>query len=51
MVWIIASSALEISQATIGPNHPNLAIVRGNLDSLLQQLSGEKPQTYRSIAS
>jgi hypothetical protein len=30
--------ALELSQATLDPDHPNVAILRGNLDSVGQRL-------------
>jgi hypothetical protein len=33
--------ALAIGHATLGPDHPNMATVRGNLDDVLQQLGGE----------
>jgi hypothetical protein len=31
--------ALEVGEATLAPDHPNLAILRRNLDSVLQQLA------------
>jgi hypothetical protein len=33
--------ALEIGQATLGPEHPHIARIRGNLDFVLQQLGGK----------
>jgi Tetratricopeptide repeat len=33
--------ALEIGQATLGPNHPSVAKFRGNLDDVLRQLGGK----------
>jgi hypothetical protein len=33
--------ALEITEATLGPNHPTMAALCDNLDHILQQLGGE----------
>jgi hypothetical protein len=33
--------ALEIGQATLGANHPDMPIFRRNLDQVLQQLGGQ----------
>jgi Tetratricopeptide repeat len=33
--------ALEIIEATLGPDHPNVAILRRNLHGVLQQLGGD----------
>jgi eukaryotic-like serine/threonine-protein kinase len=33
--------ALNIGQATLGPNHPDMAALCDNLDDVLQQLGGE----------
>jgi tetratricopeptide repeat protein len=33
--------ALEIGQATLGPDHPDMATFRDNLNDALQQLGGE----------
>ena len=33
--------ALEIGQATLGPDHPDVAVYRRNLDDVLQQPGGE----------
>jgi hypothetical protein len=34
--------ALEITEATVGPDHPTMATFRDNLDHALQQLGGEE---------
>jgi hypothetical protein len=34
--------ALEITEATLGPDHPNMAIFRRNLDSDVRQLGREQ---------
>ena len=33
--------ALQIGQATVGPDHPNMATFRRNLDQVRQQLGGQ----------
>jgi len=33
--------ALEIAQATLGLNHPDMAVIHRHLDDVLQQLGGE----------
>jgi len=34
--------ALEITQATLGPDHSNMAAIRDNLDTVVRQLGGEE---------
>jgi hypothetical protein len=33
--------ALEITEATLGPDHPTMAMYRHHLDDVVQQLGGE----------
>ncbi|MFL5881100.1 MAG: tetratricopeptide repeat protein [Actinomycetota bacterium] len=33
--------ALEVGQATLGPDHPDIVLYRRNLDDVLQQLGGK----------